>query len=523
MKRNLLDRVIGFFSPEAEQRRMLARATIELNTRAYDIAKTFPVSDWTTANKNSANKETKDAIEPGRNKARSLDQNNPYAQKATNVIVSEVVGYGIHANITGKNNTQTKKLKAAWKMWAESTNCDYEGQQNFYGLQSLVMRSVVISGEGLAKKFVDKTGPKIQLLESDFLNAKKDEGLVTQGIELDSNGRRTKYHLYKTHPGDKNPSDETLTVPAADVLHVFKKERPGQVRGVTWFHAVAEKMKDLDDFQYASLVRQKVQACFAAFITTSGNDAMVDAATLKLKRQAEFNLQPSTVRYLNQGEDIKFASPAQSNGYDAFNRETLRSIASGLGISYESLTGDFSQSNYSSSRMGDIRMRKNIEHWRWNMLIPQFCEPAFRWFLEYAKIQGLLTDDDLLKGNVKVAWVAPAFSIIDPSKEILSLQREVRSGFKSYKEACTELGRDPDQVLEDVVEYNKKFDDMKISFDIDPRRMSQIGFAQAGDSLKLLSPDAANLQVKTEEEEGTTDESKDNPEDASGKPDSSDD
>jgi lambda family phage portal protein len=506
MKRTKLDRFIGYFSPKAELTRVNARALLEAKLRAFDIAKSFPTGDWTSATKNSANAETKAAIEPGRNKARSLEQNNPYGQKAVNVIVSEVVGPGIVANIQGKNGTQTKKLQALWKSWAETTACDFEGQQNFYGLQSLLMRSTVSAGEGLALKRFDKAGPKIQILESDFIATSKDEDRIFQGVELDANGKKVKYHLYKFHPGDRDASQETITVPATELFHIFKKERPGQVRGVTWFHAVAEKMKDLDDFQYATLVKQKITACFSAFVTTSATDNLLDASDLKAKREAEFNLQPGTARYMRPGEDIKFASPPSTDGYSEYNRESLRAIASGLGISAESLTGDYSQSNYSSSRMGHLQMRKNIEHWRWNMLVPQFCDPVFKWFLEYAKIQGLVTDDDILKGSVTVQWVPPAFQMIDPSKEILSLQREVRSGFKSWKEALLEQGRDPERTLNEVVEWNKKFDETKVAFDTDPRRMSAIGFAQAGDALGKLSPEAENLQTK---EEGTNEGNED--------------
>ena len=80
----------------------------------------------------------------------------------------------------------------------------------------------------------------------------------------------------------------------------------------------------------------------------------------------------------------------------------------------------------------------------------------------------------------------PAHSMIDPVKDGEALKREVRSGFKSWGEAVRELGRDPETVLEEVAEWNRKFDDAKVSFDSDPRRMSNVGFAQAGDSLDKL-------------------------------------
>lgn len=479
MKSTFLDRLIGLVSPSAEARRLRARAEIELAKRAYDIASMPSTSDWISANANSANSETKNAIAPGRQKARALVQNNPYATKAVNVVVANTIGPGIMANIKARTKTQEKKLQELWLQWAETTACDYEGRQNFYGLQSLAMRAAVESGEALAKFPFTKDGPKIQLLESDFIDTSKDEGRIVQGVELDEAGRRVAYHLFETHPGDRFAVTKTIRVPADEVAHVYKQERPGQVRGVTWAHAVVEKLKDFDDYQHATLIRQKVAACFAGFVTTNGGDSLVDAATLKEKREAEFQMSPGSWRYLGQNEDIKFASPPPAEGYSEFSRETLRAVAAGFGVSYESLSGDYSQSNYSSSRMGHIEFRRNIEAWRWQMFIPQFCEPAFKKFLKWAAMQGVATD------GVTVKWVPPAHSMIDPTKEVESLKKEVRSGFKSWGEALQELGRDPDETLTEIKSWNEKFDAAEVVLDTDPRRMSQVGLAQSSDPLSL--------------------------------------
>lgn len=525
MKRSYLDRFIGYLSPQAEANRIVGRMKVEMSQRAYDIAKSFPTSDWASSNKNNANTEVKLAIEPGRNKARSLEQNNPYGLKAVNVIVSETVGAGIVPNIIGTSDKQTEDLKNLWKIWGESKLCDFEAQQNFYGLQALALRACVVSGEGLGVErsaivpgIEGKTSlaSQIQLLESDFIATTKDEGKIVQGIQTDNTGKPVKYYLFKAHPGSKEATENTVSIDVASIAHIFKKERPGQLRGVTWFHSVAEKMKDLDDLQYATLVQKKIAACLVGVITTNGSDSALSAADKKAKREAEMSMQPASFYYADPGQDITFSSPPASNGYADFNREILRAIASGFGISYEALTSDYSQSTYSSSRMGHLQMRKNIEHWRWNILIPQFCEPAFSWFLKFAVSQGVVREDEVVKGLINVNWVPPAYSMIDPSKEVLSLQREIRSGLKSWKAAVIEYGQDPDQILSEVEEYNKKFDEKKLSFDTDPRRMSSIGFAQAGEALGLLSPGAPNLQKKEEvtNEEQPPKKSQEAPDDA---------
>ena len=63
------------------------------------------------------------------------------------------------------------------------------------------------------------------------------------------------------------------------MLHLFDRLRPGQVRGVPWFAPVILKLRDLDEYDDAELVRKKIEACFAAFVT--GAD---DEETLALPR-----------------------------------------------------------------------------------------------------------------------------------------------------------------------------------------------------------------------------------------------
>jgi lambda family phage portal protein len=355
MKPNFIDRLVGFFNPEAEAARIQSRLKKDLILRGYDAAKDFRTSDWVSASKTSANEEIKAAQKKVRERARDLTRNNPYGVRALNVITANTVGSGIVANVRGPNDKKTEELRRLWKMWAESTACDAHGRHNFYGLQSLVLRTTVESGEGLALRngFDPETGPKIKVQESDFLNSDqdKDDGTLVQGIEFNSNGTRKAYKLFTKHPGDKGASTQFVSVPAQDVAHIFKQERPGQVRGMPWAHAVIEPLKDFDDYQRATLIGRKIAACFSAFITTNGSDSLLSAEDLKTKREADMSLEPATIRYLNQGESISIATPPPVSGYAEFTRESLRSVAAGLGISYEAMTGDYSQSNYSSSRM----------------------------------------------------------------------------------------------------------------------------------------------------------------------------
>jgi lambda family phage portal protein len=490
LKRTILDRFIGYFSPKAEYNRQRYKLIGDA-IRGYDAAGYLNTNDWSTVARSSGNAETLTALPVVRDRVRDLVRNNPYANKAINVIVNNTVGAGIQVKIKGRNKTQEKLLNQKWKEWAETPLCDKDGKYNFYGMQSAVLRSTVESGEVLAKKITEAGVNKLQLLESDYINAQYNNSVDNvQGLWIDPNNYKViAYQLFKHHPGDFRAFNlDTFKVPVDQIIHHHRIERIGQLRGMPWGTSAVTALKDFADYQNATLIRQKVAACVTAFITEKDTDALVDPAILKERRKLENSMEPASIRYLAPGQSMQLASPPGVDQYDPFARQTLRAIAAGFGISYEALTGDYSQVNFSSGRMGHLEMQRNIDAWRWQMLIPMFCEPAFDWFLTWCKVQGIDTT------GVTRQWTPPAREMIDPTKEIESLKNEVRSGFKTLPEAIRERGLDPDSLIQEAAEFNTKLDDLGLVFDTDARQVSTTGILQSGGQDQAANGDNSDQQ-----------------------------
>jgi capsid protein len=145
-------------------------------------------------------------------------------------------------------------------------------------------------------------------------------------------------------------------------------------------------------------------------------------------------------------------------------------IATGLGVSYEDLTGNYAEVNFSSARMSRLRHWARVNDWRWRMLIPQFCDPVWVWAMELA---GMLAEGPR---TLPVAeWTAPPLPMIEPDREGLAYMRNIRAGIMTQSEAIRERGYNPKEFLEEYAADNKMLDKLGIILDSDARVTTQAG------------------------------------------------
>gem|GEM_PF-1785457 len=204
----------------------------------------------------------------------------------------------------------------------------------------------------------------------------------------------------------------------------------------------------------------------------SAADALGEVGEDEAGRRIE-TFEPGMIEYLPAGKDVRFAAPASSGGYPEYMRLQLHAIASGLGLTYELLTGDLSQVNYSSIRAGLIEFRRRMEALQGQVLIPGLCNPVWRRFVEVTQAV-----DSLPAGNFGVEWTAPRFEAVDPLKDAKADIMSVRAGFMTLKEAIARNGYDPSDVLAEIADTNAKLDELGLVLDSDPRKATQTGAAK---------------------------------------------
>jgi lambda family phage portal protein len=272
-----LDRVISTISPRTALQR--AQARVALEALAHYRAATIPQrSANVRAVSGDADAVAINARRQIMQSARDVVRNNGLAERAATVLVNSIVGTGIEPKLVSNDKALQDEWKAHLRL-LNSTQIDAEGLSTLAAIQRLAVRAMVVDGESLVVWMDDPSRDgffKVRVLEADYLddrlNGRAADGLNTiyDGIEYDERNRVVAYHIYDEHPGSAvwHANWRGLTssrVEASRVLHLYRVDRPGQRRGVSWFAPVLSDLVALADNDEAQLMRQKIAACMVAF------------------------------------------------------------------------------------------------------------------------------------------------------------------------------------------------------------------------------------------------------------------
>lgn len=389
-----------------------------------------------------------------RRRAAHYHRNTAWGARASTALISNLIGGGIRPQSESPDATVRAAIDAAWAQWVEVA--DVAGRQSFYGLQALAARCVIESGESFSLLRISEAG----VLQVQLIDVRQvDETLyreigqtqrIIAGIEVDDTGRPAAFHVHAGVPGDPWwRATEPHRIEAERIVHVFEQLQPGQVRGLPWLAPVLLLLAELDQFEDAVLVRQKVAAMFCGFLTEIDTPAVsVFSGGKQTAETLTSTLEPGMMKTLPPGVDIKFSDPAQTDGnYLPFVQQQLRAIAAGVGLTYEMLSGDMTGVNYSSARAALIEFRRRVEQLQQQLIVRQFCRPIWQRWLELEVLAGRLPAGAL---GAPVRWVPPSWEWIDPLKDGQAEQLAIRTGIKSRSEVIRERGRDPDAVLAEI-------------------------------------------------------------------------
>lgn len=457
----LSDKIVSWFNPVAGVERMKARAmmdwahsTNEAGGNALggyvggNLARRS-TRNWTPIDQTSANADYRWILPTLRGRSRDLSRNTPIATGAIATNVTSVVGGGLTLEPAIDRETLGMQDDAA-ETWQTSVAKEFElfcktgdftRQQNFKELQALAFRSILESGDVLVFKRYrldagDTYGLKLQFVEADRIN-NVDRGVDTkqmmQGVQLDDDGVPTGYAICSKYLNEYIPGDAPLAwfvAPARDkdgnklALHLFRKQRPEQVRGLPYLTPVIEALKVLGDYAEAELRAAVINAMFTVFVTSerSDSDAPVIGEASTSGKNDEIKLSSGAIVGLAEGEKVDFADPKRpTTAFDAFTLSILRQIGVALELPLEVLIKHFTAS-YSASR-GALETAWQYFRERRQWLAEVFCQPVYEWFLGEAVASGRIAapgffaDSRIRAAYCQAEWRGLARISLDPVKD----------------------------------------------------------------------------------------------------------
>lgn len=326
-----------------------------------------------------------------RARSRDLARNDDTATRYLSLQKQNVIGHrGI--SLQAKNKLRNGKpdkrwndqIEREWKLWGSkrrkrgvSMSPSACGQMSWVELQWLINRTRAIDGECFIQ--ILKGYPHnehrfaVRLLNADLLDsgftreAAEGKNRIEMGIEFDEFGRPVAYHFAKDSKYVRANEKNTQRIPADQIIHVFRKEYPGQLRGIPDFAPIMHKCKMLNGVHEAIVVGWRVAAAKMGFFVSKdeedfGPDPEDDPdATETAERKAPkdaFSAEPGSFDYIDDATEFKaFDVDYPTSTYGEGHKVFMQQLANGLNTSGPTLSNDYSDVNYSSLRQALLEDR----------------------------------------------------------------------------------------------------------------------------------------------------------------------
>lgn len=421
-----------------------------------------------------------------RNRSRWLVRRNPYAASAQNTLVNYVVGTGFELQMTVARRVRkdgaivveeldehNDTVEDVFRDWAEDVTITSTeaSPECFAEAQRLLMRLLFTDGEAFIHLVTDTRHPVVPLrlnfIEPEALDTFRTSGTdgnpVLNGIEVN---RRTWQPLaYWIKSMDAASSgyiydNDSVRVPAKDMIHVFDRVYPRQMRGIPWLGAVGEKLFQTEEYAYAHLIRGKIAALFAVLFKNGGvpggmmstSSDTENGGSKGFPKDADGNpirnLAPGMMGNLGRDVEPFVINPtAPEREYLDFLRSNLGAIGAGVayGMSYVGLTRDTSQTTFASgtaARQMDAQGYRPIQR----LVAAQGLSSICRAWMDRAVLSEAIVAPGYHRDPrfwQRHTWLPCGWSIgINPLQEVTAARDSMEAGMTTLADECGALGRD---------------------------------------------------------------------------------
>ena len=469
-------------------------------------------------------------------RTRSLVRDDPHASAAVTRLVDMLVGQGWlliatpDARALGIEPAAAREIgrtiRSEWRLYSRDPRKfnDSRRRLSVNGQFRLAARTMATAGEVTAclgwKKRGGRYSTTLALIDPDRIcnpNNAPDTQNLRGGVEFDADGVAIAYHVRDGHPADWWNSENAWrwTRIARETswgrpvfVHAFEGDREDQTRAITPFAALISRLRMISRFSDTELASATANALFAAFITTdlpasdiaerlAQGRPVAAGGVMGLEQTIEYFEKNPTylggvrVPVLPPGSDFKMNNaPRQTTSFPAFQTAFLQSIASSVGIAYEQLSMDFSNTNYSSVRaaLNEVwRVMKRLQA----VFAEQFVQPFYMAFLEEAFDKGLVVAPKgapdfwaMPEAWSAARWIGPGRGYVDAVKEAEAAALRIEGLTSNLQLENAEQGLDLEENLDQIQLENEE---------LAARGLSRMSLAKAAATNKI-APDSDEVE-----------------------------
>lgn len=447
---NLLDKAIGYISPETAFRRQIARDAMSSYRGAVPtrVDRSFGGSQSATNTRIPSQSDQRGL----RDRARNLERQNPIAAGLLDRSVENVIGTGIQIEPLTESPEFNKAAADWWENWKQS--CDVRGQFHFDAFQRMMFRSFLRDGD-VGTVLVDAGGTgKLQAIEGDYIASpagKYQGGLTVDGVELNRAGGIRRFWIRSV---DEKYKETFTSVAASDFIFLANVDRFGEVRGTSNFKQCFTLFDMIDGYLEGTVTASRAATLFALLIkkeNRQGFSALGYGTNGAGESQRVLNVESGMVKYLNPGESVEQVNPAHPNqsfpeAFAAF----VRPLGLKFGLPLEEILMDYSRANYTVSRAIKMKIQRVADIFQQNFA-SQFVSRVYQWSLSKAVNTGeigVAAPDDFWKHE----WIPQPLPLVDPNKEIEAAKAAIELGV----DARTYVARGMGYRFTDLCEQNER-------------------------------------------------------------------
>lgn len=375
---------------------------------------------------------------------------NSYAKGMVHTLALDVIGKGPSLQVTTENEEANTKIQNHWKAWAKAVRLGRK-------LQTMRIAKCV-DGEAFAELVTNRRNKHavkldLRITECDQYSTPTpllDPTRMVDGIEFDEFGNPEYYHRLKFHPGGWGYSAEKEDIPAEEVIHLFRQDRPGQHRGVPEVTTALPLFQMLRRYTLATVSAAETAAKLTAVLETDQAQVTDEHGNPVAKErelggweQVDIDLNMFTA--LPDNWKMHQFKPEQPvNTFDEFVRAILREVARCIHMTAVIALGDASGTSYSGGRLDVQTYQKAIEieraYWEEDCLDRILAA----WFDE-AVLAGLIPDGIGSFDELPHQWVWDNREHVDPSKVAAAQDMKLKNGLTHRAREYALMGLDVDE------------------------------------------------------------------------------